>query len=578
MRDGRALQRIFWGTALILAVSFLSGGAAHAEQRYTGVWENGGGNHYLWVGSDWDGFVDKWEELAGQNLRLVDLETYVEGGQRKYAGVWRAGTDGYFLWAGVDWKSFDNKWKELSRLNLRLIDIETYTEGGRRLYAGVWRSGNDGHYLWVGADWKTFESKWKDLAKQGLRLIDVETYVDGGKRKYAGVWRAGNDGYYLWAGVSWTSFEAKWKELARKNLRLIDIESYEEGGTTKYVGVWRGGTGGYYLWAGADWESFTGTWNELNSGTLRLTDLEINPGKCGDSCTNQVVSNSSYNYGITRTSTHCPGRPGTCGSPGVNDRVWYRWPVNETGGQQFARVSVLQVPDAFLTLPFSDTQVKRRGIWLYSPGSWHHAADYSRDDLGTFAVRAAAPGRVVHIGWDDWSGNTIVVSHDAGRAQDAYRTIYMHLRDGASNDCALGWSESMPSLASGSQERTDYRTHLIDTGCAENPADRDLDAAHWGQETETIDAGLLGQTVQRGQFLAWAGNTGPGGKRGAGNANTHLHIFFARRDPQNNEWYFFDPYGIYGPQNCYPSSITGKPGGACVRYPVAWRNGAPGYP
>ncbi len=36
--------------------------------------------------------------------------------------------------------------------------------------------------------------------------------------------------------------------------------------------------------------------------------------------------------------------------------------------------------------------------------------------------------------------------------------------------------------------------------------------------------------------------------------NTHIHIFFARRDPADNKWYFFDPYGIYWPPDCYPDS------------------------
>ena len=93
-----------------------------------------------------------------------------------------------------------------------------------------------------------------------------------------------------------------------------------------------------------------------------------------------------------------------------------------------------------------------------------------------------------------------------------------------------------------------------------------------------IDAGLLGQTVQRGQLLAWAGNTGPGGKRGAGGPNTHLHIFFCRRDPTNDEWYFFDPYGVYSLPGCYAANVTDATTGPCVRYPIAWKFGKPQYP
>lgn len=191
---------------------------------------------------------------------------------------------------------------------------------------------------------------------------------------------------------------------------------------------------------------------------------------------------SARTSGETRNSTHCPGLPGTCGTPGAGSTVVYRWPVDEDGGDRYVRHSALSFADS----PFT-------------------------------------------------------------------------------------------TLAAGSAELADFKQHLEDTGCKQNASQRSLDAGHWGTDSETIP-NLLGQTVTAGQFLAWAGNTGPGGKRGAGGPNTHLHIFFARRDPSNNEWYFFDPYGIYGPPDCYPAEVTGGLGGFCVRYPVAWKRGRPQYP
>ena len=64
--------------------------------------------------------------LVAQELRLIDLETYVIDGNRKYAGVWRGGSDGYYLWSGVHWDSIVAKWQELAAQNLRLIDLESY--------------------------------------------------------------------------------------------------------------------------------------------------------------------------------------------------------------------------------------------------------------------------------------------------------------------------------------------------------------------------------------------------------------------------------------------------------------------
>jgi hypothetical protein len=88
---------------------------------------------------------------------------------QNYIGVWRGGSDGYYLWSGVEWNNFTAKWEELGKQNLRLVDIETYVAGGKRLYTGVWRSGTDGYYLWAGVDWNNFTAKWTELGKQNLR-------------------------------------------------------------------------------------------------------------------------------------------------------------------------------------------------------------------------------------------------------------------------------------------------------------------------------------------------------------------------------------------------------------------------
>ncbi len=108
---------------------------AASPRRYSGVFRAGNAGHFLWVGADWPSFTAKWQQLSGQGLRLIDLETYKEGSKRLYSGVFAAGSDAHFLWAGVEWPAFQAKWKELSDKGYRLIDLETYKEGNKRLYA-----------------------------------------------------------------------------------------------------------------------------------------------------------------------------------------------------------------------------------------------------------------------------------------------------------------------------------------------------------------------------------------------------------------------------------------------------------
>jgi hypothetical protein len=283
---------------------------------------------------------------------------------------------------------------------------------------------------------------------------------------------------------------------------------------------------------------------------------------CGAECEGQLVMQQGdvYNYEI--------------------DGVFYRQPIVEAGGTRHVRESAINIEHQIFTLPFAaSASVNQLWGWLYSPGSWHHAIDYAKGG-STFAVRAAAPGHVIFVGWDDWSGGTVVVSHDVPGEADRYRTIYMHLRNGPQADCGLAWERSVPALAGVEQDQ--YRDYLEATGCPQNPAAQAPDADYWGTAGEALDPGLLGTSVFRGYFLGYAGSTGPGGcgcrsPGGASGPNNHLHIFFAHRDPTDNLWYFFDPYGIYGPSTCYPANLTGAPG-PCAQYPVAWLNGKPEHP
>lgn len=559
-----------------------------AQDLYTGVWRAGTDGYALYGGLTWSAFVNRWQTLGGQNQRLIDISTYVKNGKRLYNGVWRAGSDGYALYGGLEWAAFIAKWQELGAQNLRLIDIETYTSGGKRLYVGVWRAGTYGYYLYGGLTWSAFVDKWTELGAQNQRLIDVATYVDNGTRLYTGVWRSGSDGYALYNGLNWTQFTAKWQELAAQNLRLINVSSYISGSTRVYLGVWRAGTDGYGLWNATDWESTISKWAEWGSQNLRLINLETYDSNCGDDCLNNVLMDDdpnkagrqTYNYGITASNLHCEGLPGTCSAPAPGDVVYYRWPNLQIGSSYYMRnSSVFAAKDKIFTLPFSNAagSMNHNG-WLYSPGSWHHALDYSRKDIKTFQIKAAAAGKVIYIGWDNWSGNTIVISHDVGRLKDVYRTIYMHLQNGPLTDCNNAWTKTVPTLTGSTL--TNYKTYLNGTGCPLNGT-RNPTEANWGKASQKIDATLLGKTVTAGQLIAYAGSTGPGGcgcaDDGTTNANTHLHIFFARRDA-DNKWYFFDPYGIYSYPGCYPAGVADPINTACARYPVTWKTGSPTYP
>ena len=245
------------------------------QPRYTGVYEHGSGSYGLWVNASWQNFRNKWQQWAGQGLRLTDMRINRVGNQNRYSGVWRAGSGGYGLWVNASWSSFRNKWKEWSGQGLRLVDIEITRVNGNNRYSGVFKAGSGGYGLWVNASWTSFRNKWQEWSKQGLRLVDIEIVRVNGKNRYSGVFQAGSGGYGLWVNANWTSFRNKWQEWSGQGLRLVDIKINRVNNQNRYTGVYKAGTGGYGLWVNANWASFKEKWEEWSGGSLRLIDLEI---------------------------------------------------------------------------------------------------------------------------------------------------------------------------------------------------------------------------------------------------------------------------------------------------------------
>jgi hypothetical protein len=284
------------------------------QQTYTGVWRQGNDAHYLWVNSSWNSFVNKWQELGPQNLRLVDMKITREGGVERFHGVWRQGTGGYYLWVNASEANFVTKWQQLAAQGLRLVDLEVQNINGTLLYSGVWLPGTDGYYLWINADWNSFVAKWQQLAPQNLRLVDLKIVNVGNQQRFFGVWRQGTGGHYLWVNADWGNFVAKWQELAPQGLRLVDIEITQTAQGQRFSGVWLPGTDAYYLWAGADWQHFLAKWQEVSAQGMRLIDLDVVPASGAQS---PVPDSGSTEFGGMVSAAASAGEEDGMGGAGV---------------------------------------------------------------------------------------------------------------------------------------------------------------------------------------------------------------------------------------------------------------------
>jgi hypothetical protein len=561
------------------------GGSIEDPNKYIGVWRAGDNDHYLWLNDNWNGFINKGSQLANQGFRLTDFERTMQGGLPRYNGVWQSGQGANLLVEGMPWDEFLEDGSDKANEGYRLIDVERYLKGNEPNYHGVWVSGEDANFVVSGKSWTSFKNEASQNAQDDLRLIDLESYLSSDQRKYFGVYRSGSYDYELQTPAPWGDFVDGWKDNSNSGKRLVDVETFMDNGERKYSGLYHEGYGSYALWYASDREEFVSKWKEYSDKGLRLVDFELLKNQCSITCLNDVIKDDGNKWtawGHPKTNLHCEGVPGTCNFDDSTSDIAYSSPVDEIDGKGYVRLSAINEGDQIFTLPFEDTSVELTGTWIYNSGNYHHAQDYSLPSGDSFPVHAAAPGKVIFAGWTNWGGNAVIISHDADGKADQYRTIYKHLKNGSQNDCNKAITESMPSLSKQS-DIDKYQAYLWFTDCV---SINDVPSAtYWGEENETLQVSA-GQEVSRGQLLGWSGNTGPGGvmlaidENAINNTgrNIHLHIYFAKRDAVDSNWYLIDPYGIYSQRDCYPTDIDDPINTPCARYQIFWKDGIAKYP
>lgn len=87
--------------------------------RFTGLFETGGGGYALLLTPDKAAFLQYYNQNQGA-MQLTDFEVYDQASTRFYLGVWRETQDAHRFIYDLDWGSFVNQWQQLSGQGLRL--------------------------------------------------------------------------------------------------------------------------------------------------------------------------------------------------------------------------------------------------------------------------------------------------------------------------------------------------------------------------------------------------------------------------------------------------------------------------
>jgi murein DD-endopeptidase MepM/ murein hydrolase activator NlpD len=253
-----------------------------------------------------------------------------------------------------------------------------------------------------------------------------------------------------------------------------------------------------------------------------------------------------------------PAIPGG-GYPRYNQYTHQNDLYSNTDAQSF--LLTLRPKMRFL-LPFTPGEAYVSSAWVRdASGTGHGAIDYIKVGPGdpSFKARAVAPGRVIAVLSETESGgegNSVTIEH-YGRDGMNYRSIYVHLRNGAVHDC----QQAKMAATSGG-----YQTFMNTQTCTPGSVDQSI----WGPTNPNTTLKVaVGDMVAAGQIIGDVGQTGSGAigraisDTGVLNGNNiHLHLYFIAHAPPegraaanpNADWVLIDPYGVYGyvgTPNCY---------------------------
>lgn len=193
-----------------------------------------------------DEFHSYWEQYRDAGYRLSDQDAYELDGAIHYAGIWVQNKEG-LAWASYRNQSdaeFSATFDDLSKKGFMIVDVESYVAGGERLYSGIWLQNSDG-LGWIERRNMTsdeYAGYFDDYAARGYRVIDLESYMLGnGAQRYAAIWvqNTSGRGWFAYRDMGAQGFSNRWNQLRDAGYRLIDFEVYATDGGIRYAGVWR---------------------------------------------------------------------------------------------------------------------------------------------------------------------------------------------------------------------------------------------------------------------------------------------------------------------------------------------------
>ncbi|REF00622.1 serine hydrolase [Thermomonospora umbrina] len=177
------------------------------------------------------------------NLRMVDQESYLVGGQRRYAGVWVENREG-LNWEArrdMDRPALD-AFTAAKRAAHLPIDIDQYMTSAGVRWSAVWVENTENLTWHLEPDMSSADVSARFTEYAAFRMLGLNstpTATNG--QRYAGIWVANRNGRgsYMFRDMTSKRFSETWNRMVDEGFRIVAFDRYETAAGTRYAGVWR---------------------------------------------------------------------------------------------------------------------------------------------------------------------------------------------------------------------------------------------------------------------------------------------------------------------------------------------------
>lgn len=196
----------------------------------------------------WEAFLSETGSLTADGFRLIDLETFKEGGDdRSFVGIYTKSPLEGVVEMARGWTAFIKLKRQKVKDGFTMIDVAAVTlnESDVNFY-GVWVKEDNPtiHKVWLLDSRETIEKKTKDMAKARFKIKRVHVIdVPNGEPSFVVLYHFSPiDRFnFLYFTDSMEDFQQEYNERKGSQVELIDFDRFRTGNSVRYVAIFQDG-------------------------------------------------------------------------------------------------------------------------------------------------------------------------------------------------------------------------------------------------------------------------------------------------------------------------------------------------